>query len=197
MGLIPVADDDLATVVTTLEMRGRPKLRPLPDSDLRLVEWKRPAPDRYRTLFRRVGAPWLWFSRLALSDADLLTIIHDPDVSIFAAVGRHGIEVGMLELDFREPPACAIAYLALVPELTGAGRGRWLMAQALQRAWLWDIRRVHLNTCTLDHPRALGFYRAQGFEATARTVETFPDPRTLGLLPADAAPQVPLIASRR
>jgi hypothetical protein len=68
------------------------------------------------------------------------------------------------------------------------------MAEALMRAWVPGVERVWVHTCTLDHPHALGFYRAQGFVATARTVETFPDPRLTGLLPADCAPQVPLLA---
>ncbi|NJR80254.1 GNAT family N-acetyltransferase [Sphingomonas corticis] len=193
MGLIAVPRGELATVVTTLEMRRRPPLRPLPPSPLRLVRWDRPAPDRYRTLFRRVGARWLWFSRLAMDDAALRAIIDDPGIQVFAAVDRAGIEVGMLELDFRRAGACELSYLALVPELAGKGLGRWLMAEALARAWLPGVERVWLHTCTLDHPRALGFYRAQGFEAVARTVETFADPRLAGWLPPDCAPQVPLL----
>jgi hypothetical protein len=56
---------------------------------------------------------------------------------------------------------------------------------------------VWLHTCTLDHPSALGFYRAQGFTPVGRTIETFADPRVLGVLPPDAAPQVPLLARRQ
>lgn len=194
MALTAVAAGDLATVVTTLEMRRRPPLRPLPPSPFRLVHWRTPALDRYRALFRRVGARWLWYSRLALGDAALAAILADPQVSVFAATDATGIEIGMVELDHRTPGTCAIAYFALVPELAGRGHGRWLMAEALARAWRPGVERVWLNTCTLDHPRALGFYRAQGFAAVARTIETFPDPRAIGLLPADAAPQIPLLA---
>ena len=67
------------------------------------------------------------------------------------------------------------------------------MAETLARAWRPGITRVWVHTCTLDHPSALGFYRAQGFTAIARTVETFADPRITGLLPVDAAPQIPLL----
>lgn len=197
MGLIPVAADQLATVVTTLEMRERPRARPLPDSRLRLARWPAPAPDTYRALFRRVGAPWLWYSRLALSDAGLIAATHRPQTQVHAVVDAGGIEVGLLELSHAAADACVLDYVALVPELTGQGHGRWLMALAMQLAWRPGVERVSVNTCTLDHPRALGFYRAQGFVAVARTVETFPDPRVLGLLPPDAAPQVPLLASRR
>jgi GNAT superfamily N-acetyltransferase len=192
MGLTPVPDSEVATIVTTLEMRKRPPARPLPDSRLRLVVWDRPAPDKYRALFRRVGAPWLWFSRLIMDDGALTRIIHDPDVAIFAVVDPAGVEVGMLELDFREPRTCELSYFGLVPELAGQGHGRWLMAQALTRAWIKWIDRVWVHTCTLDHPSALGFYRKSGFEPIQRTVETFPDPRLTGALPRDAAPQIPM-----
>ncbi|MGY4397799.1 GNAT superfamily N-acetyltransferase [Sphingomonas sp. UYAg733] len=192
MGLTPVADAEVATIVTTLEMRKRPPARPLPDSRLRLVAWDRPTPDKYRALFRRIGAPWLWFSRLVMDDRALIRIIHDPDVAIFAVVDPAGVEVGMLELDFREPHTCELSYFGLIPELAGQGHGRWLMAQALNRAWIKGIDRVWIHTCTLDHPAALGFYRKSGFAAIKRTIETFLDPRLTGDLPRDAAPQIPL-----
>ncbi|MDB5695848.1 MAG: N-acetyltransferase [Sphingomonas bacterium] len=197
MGLTPVAADRLATVVTTLEMRERPRPRPLPSSNLRLARWREPDCASYRALFRRVGGPWLWFSRLALSDEALLVKLRSPHAAIYAVVDREAVEVGMLELDFATPGEVELTYLALVPELTGQGYGRWLMAHALALGWRRGVERMHLNTCTLDHPSALGFYRAQGFVAVRRTIETFADPRAIGLLPPDAAPQVPLLVNRR
>jgi GNAT superfamily N-acetyltransferase len=135
MALIPVRENEVAAVVTTLEMRRRPPLRPLPAAPLRLVRWHQPDADKYRALFRRVGAPWLWFSRLVIDEAALLKIIHDPAVQVFAAIDAAGIEVGFLELDFRQNAACEICYFALIPELAGRGLGRWLMAEALTRGW--------------------------------------------------------------
>lgn len=196
MGLTPVRDDAVAAIVTTLEMRQKPPLRPLPASRLRLARWEAPTPDRYRALFRRVGAPWLWFSRLVIDEAALIAIIHDPAVAIYAAVDPAGIEVGMVELDFRQAATCEISYFALIPELAGKGLGRWLMAETLARAWTKGIERVWLHTCTLDHPSALNFYRAQGFTAIKRTIETFPDPRVTGHLPPETAPQIPLLSRR-
>ena len=197
MGLTPVADSDVATIVTTLEMNARPPARPLPDSPFRLERWETPSPDKYRALFRRVGAPWLWFSRLVMDEAALTRIIHDAGIRIYAVTDRQGIEVGMLELDFRHAGACELSYVGLIPELAGQGHGRWLMANALALAWAKDIARVWVHTCTLDHPSALGFYRASGFTAISRTVETFPDPRLSGALPVGAAPQIPLLSASR
>lgn len=193
MALIPVDDGDLATIVTTLEMTRRPPLRPLPASPLRLVRWATPEPEKYRTLFRRVGGPWLWYSRLAMDDAALTAIVHDAGVEVYAVTDRAGIEVGLLELDLRHAGACELSYFGLVPELAGRGHGGWLMAEAMARCWRPGVTRVWVHTCTLDHPAALGFYRKQGFVAVKRTIETFPDPRRLGLLPMEMGAHVPYL----
>ncbi|MFN3817986.1 GNAT family N-acetyltransferase [Blastomonas sp.] len=190
----PVAAGQLATVVTHLEMRMRPRARPLKAVPLRLKRWQAPSVEKYRLLYRRVGEPWLWFSRLVMSDDALAAIIHDPGVEIFAMLDPQGIEVGLLELDFRQSGACEIAFFGLIPPLTGQGFGGWLMAQALTLAWRAGVERVWVHTCTLDDPRALGFYIAQGFTATAREIEVLDDPRLTGLIPRDAAPHVPVIA---
>ena len=54
---------------------------------------------------------------------------------------------------------------------------------------------VHVHTCSLDHPAALNAYRRVGFVPYKRVVERFADPRLLGILPLDAAPQVPLLGT--
>lgn len=193
MGMIPVDNRQIATVVTHLEMRERPLPAPIPAAPFRLVPWKQPSLVAYRTLFRRVGEPWLWFSRLVMADEALAAIIHDPQVAIYAVTDRAGIEVGLLELDFRQLPDCELGFFGLVPDLTGKGVGRWLMAQAKALAWRKDVTRLWVHTCTLDSPSALGFYVRSGFIPYAREVETFDDPRLLGYLPREAAPQIPIL----
>lgn len=193
MALIDIPAGHVGTVVTFLEMTDPPKPRPLPDSPLRLERWRSPSADAYRALFRRVGGPWLWYSRLAMDERTLLAQLGE----VHAVVDRAGIEVGMVELDLREAGQCLIRFLGLVPELAGKGHGRWLMQQMLALAWRAGIRRVHLSTCSLDHPAALPAYVRAGFSAYKRAFESFPDPRLAGLLPADVAPQLPLVAAAR
>lgn len=190
----PIANGALGAIVTSLEMTKRPALRALPPSELRLERWPAPTADSYRTLYRRVGEHWLWFSRLELSDSDLLQIIHDPKNRIWAVLDRRGIEVGILELDFRQAGQCEIAFFGLVPELAGKGHGKWLMAMALQLGWGEPgVERMWVHTCTLDGPNALAFYQKSGFTAYQRQLETFPDPRLTGLIRRDAAPHIPII----
>lgn len=193
MPLTTIPPGTLAAVVTSLEMRERPKLRMIPAAPFRLARWKAPSPNRYRALFRRVGEPWLWFSRLVLTDDELIAIIHDEAIEIHAVEDRRGIEIGILELDFRKSGEAEISFFGLVPELAGKGHGNWLMAQTLAIGWRSDVRRMWVHTCTLDHPGALKFYRRHGFEPFERAVETFADPRLAGILPREAAPHVPLL----
>lgn len=189
-----VADGELAAIVTYLEMRERPDID-APESPLSLQRIEHPQPARYRELFRLVGAPWLWFSRLIMDDAALSAIVQHPQVELFAILDHQGRDAGMLELDLREPGQCELAFVGLIPELSGHGYGRWLLSEAVRRAWREGIQRVHVHTCSLDHPAALSAYRRAGFTAYKRAVERFPDPRLLGILPREAAPQIPLIGT--
>jgi len=202
-GFHAVAPGDLAAVVTALEMREMPASlrRPgiEPDVPLQLERWTDCAPERYRMLYKRIGAPWLWWSRLVLDDAALAAILHDPAVELYAVTDRARVEIGMLELDFRTAGACEIAFFGFVPKATGNGFGKWLMRRALQRAWIGTgpggapVARVWVHTCTLDGPGAVAFYAKQGFVPYARFVEVFPDPRAAGLLDADLGALHPLI----
>ncbi|MCJ8155825.1 GNAT family N-acetyltransferase [Sphingomonas sp. LaA6.9] len=193
MGLSAVPKGQVAAIVTSLEMLTPPARKPLPASPLRLERWKAPPVEKYRALFRRIGEPWLWFSRLIMDDARLIDIIHDERDEIYAVVDAQGIEVGILELDFREEGQCELGFFGLVPELSGKGHGRWLMAQAMALGWRKGVKRLWVHTCTLDSPGALNFYRREGFVPFARSVETFDDPRLHGWLPREAAPHIPII----
>ena len=193
MSYDPVADSDLAAVVTFLEMHEPPS-GAMPPSPLSLRQIEDPELDAYRELFRLIGSRWLWFSRLIMSDQELAAIIRDPKVELYV-VEQDGRDVGMLELDFRETGQCELAFVGLAPELSGQGHGRWLLAQALRLAWRDGIKRVHVHTCSLDHPAALSAYRRAGFTPYRRAIERFPDPRLLGFLPRDCAPQVPLLGT--
>lgn len=188
MPLTALPPGHVGTVITRLEMTRPPLEQPLASS-LRLERWEHIDLARYRALFRRVGARWLWFSRLAMSDVVLRRELGE----VHAVLDESGADIGMLELDRRSAGLCRIRFLGLAPELTGRGHGAWLIAAALALAWREGTEKVDLFTCTLDHPAALPAYLRAGFTAVARSVESFRDPRLAGLLPRDCAPQLPLM----
>jgi ribosomal protein S18 acetylase RimI-like enzyme len=190
-GFLELPPGKIAAVATYLEMRRAPaEARSAPRSG----EFVRLSGDlvRYRRLFSEVGRPWLWFSRASLSDAELRAIVDDAAVEALAFV-VDGIDSGILELDFRKPDECELAFLGLVPEAIGRGLGRELAAEAIRRAFSRPISRLWLHTCTLDHPAAIAFYRSVGFLPYRRALEVADDPRLTGRLPRDAAPNVPIV----
>jgi GNAT superfamily N-acetyltransferase len=182
----------IAAVVTHLEMTARPALRPDPKSAWTLRRVETPDLNWFRDLYRRVGEEWLWFSRLQMSDADLTAIIQSPLVEVHALV-QDGHDEGLLELDFREPGQCELAFFGVTAKLIGSGAGTWLMNRALERAWSRQVARVWVHTCTLDHPAALAFYQRSGFRPFLRQVEIADDPRLDGTAPRSAARHVPII----
>lgn len=182
----------VAAIVTYLEMRA-PPLVTVPSAP---AEWTlQPIGtdlDRYKTLYRQVGEPWLWFSRAIMPDPELAAILGDPGVEAFALHdGRR--DIGLLELDFRSEGEAELAFLGVAPGIIGKGAGRFLIGEAIRRAFARPIRRLFVHTCTLDHPGALAFYRRAGFLPYKRAIEVADDPRLAGFLPPDSADHVPLL----
>jgi len=181
----------LATIVTSLEMRTRTE----PTTESERAGWAfehRPHPQLawYRGLYRRIGEPYLWASRLELHDAALDAILSDPRVEIYRILAG-GEEAGIVELDFRLPGECELTYFGVTQRFIGSGAGRWMIDRAIACAWSKPITRFWVHTCSLDHPAALPFYRKAGFVPFRCDVEVFSDPRATGLYPADSAPQIP------
>lgn len=180
----------IAAVVTYLEMTERPASSPAEPLLLRPVT----SPDLawYRRLYATIGLDWLWTSRLVMADAALAAILNHPDNALFVADGADG-EIGIVELDRRNPENVEISFFGLAPQATGQGLGPRMMAAALSQAWQPFTRRVWLHTCTLDHPGAVTFYRRCGFTPYKRAIEVMDDPRLTGAIPREAAPRTPLI----
>jgi len=184
----------IAAVVTYLEMRTPPPINRTraPSSEFPVRHVAHPDLDRYRELYRRIGEPWLWFSRLRMSDDELRRILHDPAVDIFA-LSHAGTDHGLLEFDRRSFPEIELSFFGVTPGLVGKGAGHALLQHCLPLAWEHQPKRVWLHTCTFDHPAALTFYRKAGFQPYKRAIEIADDPRTTGDLPRTSAPHIPIL----
>jgi GNAT superfamily N-acetyltransferase len=191
-GYIDLPPGKIASIVTYLEM-----LRPLAQtppvrSEFAIRRVEQPDRDWYRRLYREVGEPWLWLSRLRLTDDELSAILRDPAVDVFA-LSYEGIDQGLLEFDRRNFPDIEIAFFGVTPGLIGKGAGRTLLAHGLLSEWEHNPRRIWLHTCTSDHPAALSFYQKFGFKPYKRAIGIEDDPRLTGEMPRTAAPHVPII----
>jgi GNAT superfamily N-acetyltransferase len=178
----PPPADFIEVTIVYLEMwtRPDPRPRPAPRPDARVVRAELPTVSFYRYLYDQVGGPWLWYERKLMSDERLAAIVQDPAVEV-QVLHVGGVPAGYAELDCRAAGEIEIAYFGLVPEFIGQGLGAYFLAWAVNRAWDLGPRRVWVHTCSLDHRRALGSYRAAGFSEYARETVRIADPRALAM----------------
>src|SRR5829696_712991 len=155
-GLTPLAPGKIAAIVTYLAVHSPPPRHAEPRGS-RTLSPSGSDLERYLRLFREVGEGCLWFSRLVMPEGELRAILEDPRVEAYA-VQEQGRDIGLVELDFREAGQCELAYFGLVRHSIGKGAGRFAMNRIIERAFAKPIERLHVHTCTLDHPGAAGFY---------------------------------------
>jgi len=185
----------IANIVTYLEMRSRPPPRAsAPPAGLELVRLTGRDLARYLAIYRTIGERWLWWSRLEVPPASVALLLDDRAVEAFSLT-RDGEDMGLLELDFRQHPSVELAFFGVTEPMIGTGIGRWLMEQAIERAWNRKPSRFFVHTCTFDHPAAVEFYRRSGFSPYRFAIEVADDPRLTGVLPRSAGPHVPLLES--
>jgi GNAT superfamily N-acetyltransferase len=137
-----------------------------------------------------VGEPWFWYARRRMDDASLAAQVQDPKVEIYVLY-VNGEPAGYVELDRRSEPDIEIAYFGIFPQFVGRGFGPYLMNWAVDQAWQYGPQRLTVNTCTLDHPKALRTYQRVGFVVYKQERQLIDDPRLAGLIPAHLEPRLP------
>ncbi len=191
---LSVPPGKLRITVTRLQMTAPPRRRPVPVplGKVALLQAERPTVSFYRYLYDTVGEPWLWSDRRALDDAALRDIIHDPRDTL-EVLYLGGVPAGFAELFRRGDKVTEISYFGLIPDFIGQGLGRFLLQSAVDLAWRDEPDRVTVETCDLDHPKAVALYQWAGFAPYGQEALLRDDPRVLGLIPRAAAPRQPIV----
>ena len=154
----------MRVTVRFLEMTGPAQLvaptRPVRGLSVREVVPVDPA--LIRRFYLAVGERYAWVDRRPWTLAQwrewaggraLTTLVAEAD----------GKDAGFAVLDGQPDGDVELDYFGLLGEFTGRGYGSAFLYEATRRAWGLGARRVHLNTCSLDHPSALSGYLARGF----------------------------------
>jgi GNAT superfamily N-acetyltransferase len=159
----------LPTVVTFLEMRARPSAIPPPQprGKIALLRALHPAVHYYRYLYDAIGRDYHWVDRKRLNDTQLASILAEERMELYVLY-VDGCPAGMAELDFRDSSTANLAYFGLMPEYIGRKLGYFFLYHAAVNAWAKPISRLLVNTCTLDHQRALPLYQRMGFVPYSR-----------------------------
>ncbi len=121
----------------------------------------------YRYLYLSVGRDYLWCDRSMLDDEALMRLIHAPNTRIFHIL-VDGEPAGFFETSRDDDGPRMLTYFGLLPSFTGRGLGPWLLDQAILVMLEDNPPMLGVETCNLDHPRALLTYQTAGFEPFAR-----------------------------
>ncbi len=184
---------NIEVVITYLEMTTPPQRPSLPAPagvKLALLRLEQPSVAFYRFLYDQVGDPWFWYERKHLEDAKLKTILDDPKVEIYVPYVA-GAPAGYVEIDRRPAPDVDLAYFGLMPGYIGMGLGWYLLNWAIDEAWSSRPQRITVDTCTLDHARALHTYQRAGFRPYRQERRSILDPRLTGKTPMHYEPRLP------
>ena len=155
--------------VTFLEMTAKPAAPPPPAPRGRhaILRCEQPPTHFYRYLYDHIGEKYFWVDRRKLTPEKLAQIIHGPGNLLYVFYSE-GNPSGMAEIELRANGSANISYFGLMPEAIGKRLGYFFLYHTCMNAWALDITRLTINTCTLDHPRALPLYQRLGFTAYAR-----------------------------
>ncbi|WP_168193215.1 GNAT family N-acetyltransferase [Rhodophyticola sp. CCM32] len=165
------AGTSLPYTITYLEMRQPPgAAAPVLPEDTRLEQAISPPVWYFLALYDAVGRAYEWQDKHREDPETLRAFVQHPQVELRTLL-KDGWPQGFFQLDFRKPGVCDLAYFGMVPEAVGKGLGGLLLKTAIAIGWAGaGVEKMTVNTCTLDHPRALGLYQSAGF-VPVRTVE--------------------------
>ncbi|MEO0913024.1 MAG: GNAT family N-acetyltransferase [Pseudomonadota bacterium] len=163
--LIP-AGTEVPYTITYLEMGARPTYdRPsLPlGPPTALIAAEAPPVWYFMDLYHAVGREHEWVDWDDAPAEEVAAFVQSPRVQLYTLM-RSGWPAGFFMLDWREDTRCDLAYFGLVPQAIGLGLGSYLLKTAIHAGWdLTGVNRMTVQTCTLDHPAALGLYQKCGF----------------------------------
>ena len=68
----------------------------------------------------------------------------------------------LLIIYHRDKLEIEIAYFGLLKEFFGKKLGGFMLSEAIKKSFTFNIKRVWVHTCSLDHPHALKNYLSRG-----------------------------------
>ena len=115
--------------------------------------------------YKQVGEKYFWIDWLNKSNKEIDDFVSNKNVLLYTFI-KDGFPAGFYMLDYRTKDICDISFFGLVKEAIGMGLGKYLLKTAILTAWdSRKIKKLTINTCSLDHKNALYLYQKYGFRA--------------------------------
>ena len=136
--------------------------KPSDDYSLKLID---PIDFQLNKFFyKNIGKNHKWIDRLVWPEEKWINYLSDNKVKTYVLKYKDDL-VGFFELIFREDDReVEIAYFGILEEYRNRKLGSYLLSEAIKKCFEFEIKRVWLHTCSLDHKHALNNYISRGMK---------------------------------
>ena len=114
--------------------------------------------------YKNIGKKHKWIDRLIWTESQWIDYVSNKNVKTFLFKHKKDL-AGFFELILHpEKKEIEIAYFGLLEEYQNKKLGSYLLSEAIKKSFKYNINRVWLHTCSLDHKNALNNYLARGMK---------------------------------
>ena len=101
---------------------------------------------------------------MAWDDKKWINYVSNPNVFTFVLKDSEDI-AGFFELIYhKDKSEIEIAYFGLLTDYMDKKLGGYMLTEAIKLSFSYEVKRVWVHTCSLDHKNALNNYLARGMK---------------------------------
>ena len=114
--------------------------------------------------YKNVGKNHKWIDRLIWTETQWIDYVSNKNINTYILKKKDDL-VGFFELILHhQKNEVEISYFGLLEEYQNKKLGSYLLSEAIKKSFVYDIKRVWLHTCSLDHKNALNNYIGRGMK---------------------------------
>jgi len=114
--------------------------------------------------YKQIGKNYQWVDRLIWTDKNWIEYVSSPNLFTFVLKNNDDI-AGFFELMYhKDKLETEIAYFGLLKEYFGKKLGGYMLSEAIKKSFSFNVKRVWVHTCSLDHKNAIKNYLSRGMK---------------------------------
>ena len=114
--------------------------------------------------YKNIGKNHKWIDRLVWSEEKWIKYLSNEKVKTYVLKYKNDL-VGFFELIIHKDNfEVEIAYFGVLEEYQNKKLGSYLLSEAIKKSFEYNIKRIWLHTCSLDHKNALNNYISRGMK---------------------------------
>ena len=135
-----------------------------PNKDLILEKVNPPDIELNKFFYKNVGKNHRWIDRLSWDNLKWASYLDNNNVLTYVLKLNDEL-IGYFETIQDLPnKSSEIAYFGILKEYMGKKLGGYMLSEAIKKSFTFNIKRVWVHTCSLDHKNALKNYLSRGMK---------------------------------